>query len=640
MKCAIPSIRFRMSTCRWMLVPALLLVSFVLQERLSASEPVVPPESMLTREAVGAVQRRELMNLVRETLDATHEKRAPDYPDDLLRTYRPYRNGVQILLLHEGKILGSAWADDGSLLTNIRQAAGRAAYDAPETARNADILLALFLTPFNAMDVAPANALYPAVLGAEGYRVRFRNRTAFSPPLELALQRSDWRDILCDLAHNVTSPGGRGSTGNRPQLLKLTTEADFEVEVVPTLTLAARAGRDDVTPLYRLAPLVDDADVTKERIDVALALALEWYLENQREDGLFPILYDPVQDQPAGRDALLVQLWNVAALAHLWHYTGRPEARLLGMQALETLLERHYLESTDPDIGYIREGDTIRLAHSAAALAAIVLLEAGTGEEPFVRHATRLRATVGGLRFPDGRYATFLHPADRGGHETTDPGMAQYAMILDAMATGNGEQAEAGFQSFRFYSEFFRQERDGRQDPHTFVPWHAMANRQLYTATRRQELADFLFTSTLWGLGSAQQIAEERGLPLPLDERGRVYLPANRRRQPPQLSETGLFMIAAAEALSLSTALHGDGARDPDAVQRNDALRRHMLAGARYLLQMQYAGEFDLLLVREPKRARGGFRLHAGDQRISLEGVSMAVWGLCRIGEALTAGGN
>lgn len=599
-------------------------------------------ESMLTRESMGAEQRNDIMTLVRETLDATYEKRAPSYPEPLLQTYRRYRNGLQILLLHEGTILGSAWADEGSLLANIRQAAGRAAYEAPETARTADILVALFLPAFPASEVAAINVQYPPALGAEGYRVRYRNRTGFLPPLELALQPQDWFQVLCDLAQQVTPAPGQGGTRNPTALLKTAVEPGFALEIVPTMTLAGRAGSSETTALYRLAPLVEEATLTKNDIDAALDLALDWYLENQLENGLFPPLYDPLKDEAQLRSPPSVQLWNVVALAHLWQYTGRPEARVLALQALEQILGDSYLESTEPELGYIvqgRGGDRIiRLGHSAAALAAIMLLQADAPDEPFARHAARLRATLTTLRFPDGRYATYLHPADRSGHESLDPGMAQYALILDAMRTRNGEQAEAGFQSFVFYREAFKQAQESRQDAHAFVPWHTLANRQLYTATRRQELADFVFASTLWALGNTQQIAQTQGRPLPLDERGRIHLPEHwRNRQPPPLSDTGLFMVAAAEALALSRSL-GGGRADPETAQRNAELTRHIRAGARYLLQMQYAGGYDLLLVREPKRVRGAFRRHPGGGSISLEDMSMAVWGLCRIGEVLGEG--
>jgi len=586
---------------------------------------------VLARKDITPDVAQTLVRLTRESMAATIEQRPIDI-DSIHCTdrVRLAENGVHVILLRQGKVLGEAEAQQATLIGNIRVAAARAVAltDAKEV-RSLTVVLTVLLQD-EVFPQPPMTTLLQraAGLGLHGLRGEFRGLQRFTPPLRPLLRGWDWHDTLLDLAQRLSpSPPDvdPAHAAERTRLLQSVLFApDFRLTLVEGVAIASLPEETVPTVLYRFGRLVPLTAVTAEHLQQALQLAEGWYRKNQKENGLFPYLYDPLRDQESDKRHVLREAMNAAAIGSLWRHTKNPETRALGLRALQGLFAEAYLEDPKTGYGYLRLGDDMpTLGAAAAGLYAIAQLYAHTQEPSLQARAERLRQFLLALRREDGRYELSWPPGGELEDQDDHPGEAQLALLAWSQAIKDESLTEPCLQSMRTYRELFRQQvLSAKHPPYLFIPPHTQANLKLYIATRRQEVADFIFEMNHLLLG-IQQILPPPGQLLAQDCQGRFLRPQKNRNGETHAAATAMYLESLADTFALARAL-GETKLLPQ-------VQRALLWGARDLLQLQIRDEFDLLLLPNPDRARGGFRTSADCPLIRIDNMQHAVSALAKI---------
>ncbi len=595
---------------------------------------------LLTRKELTPAMARVLVQYARKRMTSTI-RGTPFSPADinLPSEITSANNGVDIILIKNRKILGQAFARQATLIGNIHVAAARAVALANiEDTTKVTLLMTLLLKdkPFTK---PPLSSLLrkQAALGVHGISAELRGMRQFMPPLIPLLRGWNWRQTMLNLAEGlapVTSDGNTGAVDankrkKEARLLKtVLMSSEFHLTLIPGITIASLSADNTPVILYRLGRIVPISAVTAKSVAQAIRRAQAWYRNNQKPNGLFPYLYNPLEDTYSTKRHLLRETMNTAAIGTLWRYTKDKNVRSMGLKNLKQILSESYLEDPKTGYGYLKNNhEPPSLGQAAAALYAIVQLRADKIDPVIQQQAEHLAKFINAMRRDDGNYN--LRWPDDGDQSNTDyyPGEAQLALMSWALATKNTAQSQPCLASMRFYRSYFENSlRSGKTVPYPMVPWHTQACLKLYAATRRQEVADFIFAMNRL-LVTIQQVKPMPGKFLPADNRGRFFSPRKRASGRPHVSSTAVYLEGLAEAMAMARALGED--------KLAKKFRYALLWGARDLLQLQIKDEFDTLLMPKPKLAMGGFRTRLSHQTIRIDNMQHAVSALIKIAAVL-----
>ncbi len=543
-------------------------------------------------------------------------------------------NGAHVVLIQESRVVGNAHADQASLAGNLCVATRRAVRLTDLKHPEATVLVLTIFLEEKPFDKPPLAALLSraAALGLHGMRAEFRGLKRFTPPVDPLLHGRDWHEALLDLAGRLSPPppdADPESHEERQRLLKdVLMNPGFRLTLVEGLTLAGLPGRSEPVRLYRMSRLVPLASVSSARIQEALDLARQWYAANQKENGLFPYLYDPLADKEIPERHLQRETLNAAALGTLWRHTQIEAVRAMGLKALERLFAEHYLEDPDRGFGYLREPNRpATLGGAAAGLYAILELRADKAKASFRKQAEKLARFLQALRREDGRFALQWPEDVESPRIDYHPGQAQLALMGWARLTEDADLVRACLKSMQYYQGYFRETLEQRKHPpYPMIPWHTQACYKLYAASRREAVADFIFNMNRLLVG-IQEVMPRKGEFLPADARGRFVRPRKRAMGRPHVTATAVYLEGLADAFALARAL------EEEALARQ--FRRALVWGARCLLQHQIRDEVETLLVPNPARALGGFRTRPTDPVIRIDNMQHAVCALAKIDAVL-----
>ena len=464
-----------------------------------------------------------------------------------------------------------------------------------------------------------------AVLGVHGFSVEYRGAQTFMPPLTPLLQDYNWEETVSALASKVSPPpegANLSKTKETNRLLHVVKSGKFRLSLVPGLTIALAPGHDRPLILYRLGRLVRITDVTQEAIAKALARAESWYRANQKEDGSFPYQYNPVTQEESLNGLLARHVMNLMALGELWQYTKKEETRTIGIRALGNALKKWYVEDPKFGFGYLTQGqEGAPLGASAAGLLGIVKLRAYRDSKEMKNRAERLVAFIKALRHADGRYDLKYPSDDSLLNIDYYPGEAQLALMEWAREVNDESIVELCLESMRYYQEYFWKTMNT-----PFIPWHTQACAHIYTATRRQEVAEYILRMNAL-LITAQQIRQTGRKILPADSPGHFINPKKTRSAKEHVTTTGVYLEGLADAFSL--------ARETGDKENLKQFRDALLWGTRSLLQVQIKDEIDMLIMPNRKRALGGFRTRTDNPRIRIDNMQHAVSALIKIHRVL-----
>ena len=491
---------------------------------------------------------------------------------------------MQLGFRAKGVLLARAWGEGPSLTAALRDAVLRAN---PALDRLTHVDISLAHTPRLMQQSDLSRAESNRFRGLHGIEVAHLNAKLRMGPLEL-------------LTRNL---------GPRRAILKMAAE----LGVAPERAVVRAFGADQflmdwplgrIARLYRGQTIVPQFAITRAAT-ARMAQAMEdWMLAQVSETGATTYKYWPSAGKYSTAQNMIRQFMGSAALARIARRRQDPLANAATARNFAHNFQHFYAE--EDGLGLIHEGEKIKLG--AAAVALIAALDRQDPNYSAQIHA--LARFVLSMQLPNGRFRTFLRPADRDDCQNFYPGEACLALMRLYAETRDPALAQAVTRAFHHYRDWHL------ADPNpAFVPWFTMALCLLHKTHPNPDIPAFVFQMTDWLLPIQQ------GADAPPDVQGEFFDPARPEFGPPHASATGVYLEGLIEAWALADAMG-----DPRALP----YRRAILAGLRSLTQLQFR-DGDMFYIAAKRRVRGALRTTAHDNTIRLDNVQHGLMAIQRI---------
>jgi hypothetical protein len=356
-----------------------------------------------------------------------------------------------------------------------------------------------------------------------------------------------------------------------------------------------------VTRLFRGQRLVPQAAITRETVAEMAQGMTGWLAGQVGADGATTYKYWPSRGEYSRGNNMIRQFMGTVALA----LAARRDPGVAGAAARNATYNFARFYRDEGAFGIIDEFGKVKLGAAAVALIGILSMDDGR----FSQEAKGLAAFLQEMQGPDGRFRTFLRPAERDDCHNFYPGEALLALMRLWQVTRDPRLLAAVHRGFLHYRGWHL------ADPNpAFVPWHTMALCLFHRATARRDVVDFVFHMNDWLCG----LQNTDGPP---DCVGEFFRPENARFGPPHASATGVYLEGLVEAFVLARDL-GDRARA-------DRYRVAILRGLRSLRQLQYRNDTAMFSLRHKARVRGAVRTSTHDNEVRIDNVQhglMAIW--------------
>ena len=340
--------------------------------------------------------------------------------------------------------------------------------------------------------------------------------------------------------------------------------------------------------LYRGNRLVEEKDVTVERMEESIGLTARWFKANNDLNGLFNYDYSP------GRDWLSGENSRIRQLAGLWT-AGKIANHLGDRELLELCLEKAEAQAAmleeENSIAWLDESGTGKLGTTALFLQALLELNEGGR---FDREIEMLGNFILEMQAEDGSFYT--HYPKKVSESSVDfyPGEALLALMSAYEKTGRAEYLKAVERAFPYYREYF-----GKNKKTAFVPWQSSAYSRAFNATGKKEYAEFVFEMTDWILGF--HYGEDAPYPDYVGGYKRGHYPA---------SNTCTYSEGVADALA--------AARSAGELGKAEKYGEAMDNSMRMALQLQF-DEKNTYYAEKPELAIGGFRKSLANDMIRVD---------------------
>lgn len=404
-----------------------------------------------------------------------------------------------------------------------------------------------------------------------------------------------------------------------------------------------------VVRLYRGVPPIGPEVQTRDAYSKALALAADWLVDNQKDDGQFMYSYFPETDRDPNQRNIVRHGLAAYGLAMAYEYDHRETTRAASAKALEYMFHNTRFGegppapngSTGPadewqgkriprNMAYVRytdadkNGPIGKMGTVASAVFTLTQL-AGSGEVP----AEWRRFLLGYGEFllfmqkDDGSFHHYYCTSDHSYYNTETtiyPGEILLAISRIYGVTGDEKYAEAFDEGMRFYDRWWKsvsRERlpDGtytdpiRVDLVQFVPWISMAMADMYPRVlerwpaRARDYATFGIDASMW-IADEYQFDDARSF-FP-DYLGGYYKMAT---ELPAMHGC-VYTEGTAAAYQLARLTH-----DP----RQRKLHRATILGCRFAIQQLVAPGTSDFWMPNPRRAHGGVRYSLNGNKLRID---------------------
>lgn len=424
-----------------------------------------------------------------------------------------------------------------------------------------------------------------------------------------------------------------------------------DVKLTRFRTLHFREARPGgpVVRLYRGVPPVGPEVQTRTQYTKALALAADWLVDNQKDDGQFMYSYFPEKDRDPEQRNIVRHGLAAYGLAMAYEFDQRASTREAAVRALEYMFEHtRWGEgppapdgSTGPadewqgkpiprGMAYVRYTDADKngpIGKMGTVASAVFTLTQLAGTDPMPPEWRRILLGYGEfllfMQKDDGSFHHYYCTSNHSyyGTETTIyPGEILLAISRIYGATGDEKYAEAFERGTRFYDRWWKsvsQQRlpDGtytdpvRVDLVQFVPWISMAMADMYprvvqSAPRRaRDYARFGIDASAW-IAEEYQFDDARSF-FP-DYLGGYYKMAT---ELPAMHGC-VYTEGTAAAYELAR-LTGD--------RRRAQLHRATILGCRFAIQQIVAPGVSDFWMPNPSRAHGGVRYSLNGNKLRID---------------------
>lgn len=557
-------------------------------------------------------QLSELARLSREGIESV-VKRRPTRNTNVGLKLMKAKNGVFLHVLSGGRVVAGGSGFDSSLMANIRLAAGSSVYN--KNIRSIDES-AVFTEVCGRGRRVPTPVFHRMRRGREAYCVEYNSRKLYMSALEPVINGWSWRQTLLEMTKRLLSlQEGAQAEGaadpNKNELIRVAASPDFKLRVYPVY-MVATAGRGAEALVVRAFD--EPGKVAgREQLRTGLLELAEWYKVNQDRGGRYPLSLNAAAGIKDLAENNYVDALNVVALARLADYTEDKSLEFKASRGLDTLLMNHFFENPENEEGYIKNGDGVALADSAAALWAISALGLDVRNEEIARIAGRLGRFVLSQQEVSGEFRPWYQPRGKRAKNGAFGAVAIIA-LLDWRVRQHSAQV---LKSSDYYRSFYTAAA-GAHPPVEVIGWYTMAASMVYRHTQQRAYAQWIFemNSVL-----ARQWLKNRSLT---------------KKNAGTARDAALAVIGLSEALYLQKLAISSG-------QKSDRLRLELFTkalqdAAGYLLGLQVRSGAETLLMPVQSEGIGAFRHDPGGIEIRLEDNLLAVMALQRAMLALDGG--
>ncbi|MFO7736356.1 MAG: hypothetical protein R6W70_09120 [bacterium] len=542
-------------------------------------EVVETPEEIPIKQQVKTFEREKVSPgeaaFITETLISTVKGRQieADYIDDKLEKKEAE---LIVRFFNRGKKLGKFKGKNGNIRSSLKNILKKIDVKEPFSHLELSIIYRNFEIPVNTY--IPRFKIYEN----KGFALNVGDKKSMLLPSVI------WKKNINDgdsLLQQLSVDAGLPEAGWKQKGAKL---YNFFVD-----QYVSDAENDEFAKLYfGKTPLreISLADI-KETID----LAVDWYIENQHENGRFMYTYYPDREKEPEEGWCLRDLNAQYVLSEI--AVERKHAELL--KSVRKNLEM-YKNALVTENGRLFLHWKKHLADSSIASTSFLMTTMLILDDD-MNTAKKLAESIMDLQGENGRFKTdFVKKTDSETNQLYYPGETLLALSYYYDKTKDKRVLEVAEKAYEFYTDFFHNKKS---DP--FVPWQARAYKRFYEITGERKYASFVFRMMDWLLDSYPPL--ENSMP---GKEGALKL---------RFASTGVYTEGLAEAYELAVSLN-----DRNRIKRYG---KALKGAAKYLTNLQYK-EIDAYQFRKPDKIVGAMTMKPFDNETRLDATYHAVGAL------------
>jgi hypothetical protein len=548
---------------------------------------------------------RELDVLAR-IVGETVAGRKVQQPDPLPARLASDPGPVYVALRSDGERVGSDWGFGDSAFDAAVEAASAAFSDVRQPGPAIDGAELCLSRDFRPVSIDGHRLLTNVHRGVLGLMLEHDGSIARYSPTHMLANNWEFSDVIDRFL------GSRGITDRA--------SADIEAQVFSCdQVLVDLEDRPRGFGMERGNALVPLSAVSEDGVDRFGRLLGEWLTNQVSRDGRMTYKYWPSATEQSTANNTVRQWMATVALERFAAARGK-DADLYELAAKNIRYNLENLYHEEDGFGLVAEEDgEVKLG--AVAIAALAIVE-HPQRSTWAREERALLETIDHLWQKDGSFRTFFRPISRNDNQNFYPGEALLLWATLYRENRDEKLLDRFMRSFRFYRDWHLKEAN--RNP-AFVPWHTMADTDVWRVTRDGELRDFVLEMNDWLL----EVQQWDDVVYP-DLQGRFYDP-DRPFGPPHASSTGVYLDGLIDAYTLAKAIGDD--------ERTDRYRLAIRRGLRSVMQLQFADDVDMYYVTGDERDRvlGGLRTNPYDNEIRVDNVQHNLMAVLKIQERFDA---
>lgn len=339
-------------------------------------------------------------------------------------------------------------------------------------------------------------------------------------------------------------------------------------------------------------------EIMLRRVETSLDAAEKWFLNSQRDKGLFRYIYYPKVDQYPNKNNAIRQLMASRLLAEMCQ--TNPELLPMHRKNIRFLNENWYQEQKG--LGYIYYNKKSKLGANAMMLRTLVY---SPDYQQYEDQAEKLAEGILSLMKDSGELSPWFKEPDYEYNAdyllTFYSGEALVALVEYYQKSGKRKYLEAAIKCQEFYLDKYVTHLDENYYP-AYVPWHTLSLNKLWKLTKLQKYAEAIMI-----LNDEVLELQDTGFIV-----GRFYNPETPQYGAPHASSDGVYTEGLIYAYEIAL-LTGD---EEHQKKYHEALK----LAVQNLVSLQYTEE-TAARYSNPERAVGALRYGAGRTGIRIDSV-------------------
>ena len=414
-----------------------------------------------------------------------------------------------------------------------------------------------------------------------GFSMNKNGKTATILPTQIA--RKQYGDAT-GLLRQLSTDAGLGEDGWKGAELTAFMTQDFVLAENMTETKELAYSRT-VVP-------VDS--VTRDDLVKSVDMAIDWYLNNQLEDGRYMYTFFPSKDFEPDDDWALRNLNGIFVLAEIAKDKNHEKLITSVRKAIEifrqALVEKDGMKYLD----WKQHRPVSSIAGTAFLLGAMVKLDIPAYREDMRKMADAIIS----LQEKNGKLKTDFYRPLRDIDQLYYPGETLLAMIRYYKLTKYEPAKNMVEKAFPFYLEFWDDNKEG-----PFVPWQIRAYQELYQVSPQKKYADYVFDLMDWMIKQYKPVEADGG-------------PGREGAFSTQFASTAVYSEGLSQAYALALEIKDK--------KRMELYSKTLKGTLGYLLGLQFKKD-DVYWVKRPEKVLGATALRPDINELRLDATYHAI---------------